>query len=366
MTPLSPNLQIFLAHSVALPLAFFALAYLQIVLGELCPKSVALLYPEQLARILAPPSLAIARFFNPFIWILNQSTRLLLRIVGINYHNSQPYNRVTSEELQLIITTEKESTGLEADERELLKNVFEFGDVHVGEIMIPRTHLTALDADTTFQKLLQTVVETGHSRYPILRESLDDIIGIIDFRSLSVPLSQGELQPETPIQPWVKPARFVAEATPLSELLHLMQRSHQEMVIVVDEFGGTAGLVTLNDVVAEIIGDELDNAPNTDVQIVDEQTFIVSAQLDLEEVNETLELDLPLTDEYQTLGGFILYLCQRIPHADESVSYGDLTLTVLQVNGPRLETIRIERHESETDASERLETPPPFLDETSE
>ncbi|HEY9805029.1 MAG TPA: CNNM domain-containing protein, partial [Candidatus Obscuribacterales bacterium] len=116
-----------LAHSLAVPVAFLLIAYLQIVLGELCPKSVALLYSEQLARFLGPPSLAIARFFNPFIWVLNQSTRWLLKLAGIQYTGQGWYNQVTPEELQLIIATSSESTGLEAEERELLNNVFEFG-----------------------------------------------------------------------------------------------------------------------------------------------------------------------------------------------------------------------------------------------
>lgn len=177
--PLPRSVSQFMAHSLAIPITFFVIAYLQIVLGELCPKSVALLYSEQLARFLGPPSLAIARFFNPFIWILNQSTRLLLRLVGIQYTGQGWYNRVTPEELQLIITTERESTGLEAEERELLKNVFEFGEVEAVEVMVPRTSIAAIPSTATFQTLLEEIAQTGHSRYPVMGESLDDIQGII-------------------------------------------------------------------------------------------------------------------------------------------------------------------------------------------
>ncbi|MDB9493545.1 hemolysin family protein [Spirulina major CS-329] len=339
----------FLSHSLATPIAFFALAYLQIVLGELCPKSVALIYSEQLARMLAPPSLAIARFFNPFIWILNQSTRWLLRLGGVEYAGQAWYNRVTPEELQLIITTERESTGLEVEERELLKNVFAFGEVTAAEVMIPRTQLTAIDSTATFTDLINLVVSTEHSRYPLTGDSLDDIVGIIDFKDLAIPLAQNLLAPDTPIRPWVKPARFVAEGIPLNELLTLMQRSHLEMVMVMDEFGGTAGLVTLNDLIAEIIGDEQISDPNDELTIhtIDEQTSLVPAQLDLEEVNEMLGLDLPLTDEYQTLSGFVLYHFQKIPQEGEVLTYDNLELTVVTAEGPRLHTIRIYRHEPE-------------------
>ena len=336
-----------IAHSFSIPLAFVLIAYLQIVLGELCPKSVALLYSEQLARFLGPPSLVIARFFNPCIWILNQSTRWLLRLVGIQYTGQGWYNRVTPEELQLIITTERESTGLEAEERELLNNVFEFGEVLAVEVMVPRTSIAAIPSTATFQTLLEEIADTGHSRYPVTGESLDDIRGIIYFKELAEPLSNGLLTLETPIGQWMRPARFVPEFTPLSQLLPLMQRSHLAMVMVVDEFGGTAGLVTLKDLIAEIIGEspESESTQELPVQTLDEQTFLVQAQMDLEEVNELLDLHFPLTDEYQTLGGFVLYQFQKIPVQGETLHYDKLELTVVSAEGPRLHQIRIHRQE---------------------
>jgi CBS domain containing-hemolysin-like protein len=357
--PLPPSVSQFMAHSLAIPITFFLIAYLQIVLGELCPKSVALLYSEQLARFLGPPSLAIARFFNPFIWILNQSTRLLLRLAGIQYTGQGWYNRVTPEELQLIITTERESTGLEAEERELLKNVFEFGDVEAVEVMVPRTSIAAIPSTATFQMVLEEIDQTGHSRYPVMGESLDDIQGIIYFKELAQPLSQGQLTPETPILPWIRPARFVPESMPLSELLPLMQRSHLVMVMVVDEFGGTAGLVTLKDLIAEIIGDnpEPESTEELSVQILDEQTFLVQAQMDLEEVNELLDLNLPLADEYQTLGGFLLYQFQKIPLQGETLNYDNLDLTVVSAEGPRIHQIRIHRQEATTTSLEDISIP---------
>jgi CBS domain containing-hemolysin-like protein len=333
-----------ISHSIAIPVAFFLIAYLQIVLGELCPKSLALLYPEQLARFLAPPSLAIARFFNPFIWILNQSTRFLLRLVGIQY-KGQPYTRLTPEELQMIINTDRESIGLEAEERELLNNVFEFSEVVAAEVMIPRTNIIAIPITATFQTLLDKVVATGHSRFPIIKESLDDVCGLIYFKELAEPLAQGHLTRTTPIQRWVRPAKFVPEGTPLSDLLPVMQRSHQAMVIVVDEFGGTAGLVTLKDVIAEIIGDEpaSESSQGLDLQVLDEHTFLVQAQMNLAEVNLCLNLDLPLTDEYQTLGGFLLYQLQKIPAPGETFLYHNIEFTVVSAQGPRLHEIRIRK-----------------------
>ena len=344
--PLSPQLTTTIAHSFAIPIAFVIIAYLQIVLGELCPKSLALLYSEQLARFLGPPSLVISRIFNPFIWILNQSTQFLLRLVGIEYTGGW-YKQVTPEELQLIITTERESTGLEAEERELLNNVFEFSEVQTQEIMVPRTSITALAQDTTFKTLLHQVATTGHSRYPVRGESLDDIQGIIDFKELALPLAQGKLNQETAVTPWIRPVRFVPEFMTLGELFPLMQRSRQLMVMVVDEFGGTAGLVTFDDVIAEIIGDETNRGNGEEIafQRIDEQTFLVQAQMDIEEVNELLDVHLPFTEEYQTLAGFLLYQWQKIPVQGETLNYENLDLTVVSAEGPRLNKIRIHRND---------------------
>jgi len=349
--PVPPAWTGVIAHSIAIPVAFFLIAYLQIILGELSPKSIALHHAEQVARLLAPTSLVISRLFHPFIWVLNRSTQTLLHLVGLEYSPHSWYNRVTSEELKLIIATERESIGLEAEERELLNNVFEFSEVVVEEIMVPRTKITSVPRDATFSLLLNEVVDSGHSRFPVTGDSLDDIVGMIDFKELAVPLAKARLTPETPINSWIRPVRFVPEFTPLGELLSTMRRSRLEMVMVVDEFGGTAGLVTLKDLIDEIIGDESELGGNVSgeeeiaLQMLDEQTFLVQAQMNLEEVNELLDLELPITDEYQTIGGFLLYQFQKIPTQGETLAYENLEFTVVSADGPRLSQIRIYRHE---------------------
>ena len=334
-----------IAHSLALPLAFITLAYLQIVLGELCPKSVALMYPEKLARFFGPPSLVIARIFRPFVAILNSSTRLLLRLVGVEYSGEGWYEKVTSEELQLIIATERESIGLEAEERQLLKNVFDFRDDTAGEVMIPRTDIKFLSLTTTFSELLQTVAEHNYSGYPVIGDSLDDIQGIIHYKKLSQPLAEGELHQDSTLEQWLEPVGFVPESTFLNELLPSMQRSQQKMVIVIDEFGGTSGLITLHDLIAEIVGDA-GGDPETGItamQKIDDDTFLVSAQMNLEEVNEQLDLSLPIADEYNTLGGFLLEKWQKIPDQGEKLEYEDLSFTITVADSNRLYQILIHR-----------------------
>ncbi|MHC5594925.1 MAG: hemolysin family protein [Nostoc sp.] len=345
--PLPIGMTTFLAHSLSIPIAFFLIAYLQIVIGELCPKSLAMLYSEQLARFLGPSVKAIVRFFGPFIWILNQSTRFLLRIFGIQYTGQGWRPPVTPEELQLIISTEWGSTGLQRAERELLNNVFEFGDVMTQDVMIPRTSIISLPKDATFQTLLKEMASTGYSRYPVIGESLDDVRGIVYFKDLAQPLAVGKLSLETQIQPWMRPARFVPEHTLLSELLPMMQQEKPAMVMVVNEFGSTVGLVTIKDVIAEIIGDASvpENSDDLLIQMLGEHKFLVQAQINLEDLNEVLHLNLPLTREYQTLGGFLLYQLQKIPAIGETFCYQNLEFTVVSIVGPRLHQIQLQRLE---------------------
>ncbi len=343
--PVPEGMNLLLAHSLSIPISFFLIAYLQIVLGELCPKSVAMLYSEELARFLGPSVTAIVRFFSPFIWILNQSTRFLLRLFGIEYTGKSWRPPVTPEELLLIISTERESTGLRARERELLKNIFEFGEVTVQAVMVPRSTIVALSKNTTLQIFLGEMANAGHSCYPIFGESLDDIRGVVYFKDLTQPLALGQLTLDTQIHSYMRPARFVPEHTPLNELLPMMQQEKLAMVVVVDEFGGTVGLVTIQDIVAQIIGDigETQNSNDLLIKMLDEQTFLVQAQINLEDLNEVLELNLPLTKEYQTLGGFMLYQLQKIPIIGESFRYKNLEFTVASVTGPRLQQIQIRR-----------------------
>ncbi|BFM40652.1 hemolysin family protein [Synechocystis sp. LKSZ1] len=341
---LAPGLTV-LTHGLAIPITFVAIAYLQIVLGELCPKSWALLYAEQLSRALAPLIQGIARVISPFLGILNYSTQVLLRLGGAEISHHRWAQRLTPEELQLIISTEGESSGLNSHERTLLKNLFSLGNSLAQSIMVPRSQLVVLPETATLQDLLAAITQTGHACFPVKGESLDDIQGVIDFHDLAKPLHQGQLSPTSPLRAWVKPVRFFPETTPLTELLVTMQQTQLKAVIIVDEFGGTAGLVTLEDLMTEIVGDE--SAEEGDnpllLQRLDAQTLLVEARITVAEANKILGLQLPLTDEYQTLGGFLLYTWQRIPNPGESLEYGPLTFTVVTASGPKLETIRIHR-----------------------
>lgn len=345
--PFSLNWQNLLSHGFSLCLAFLIVAYLQIVFGELYPKSLALIYAEPMARLLAAPIGVISRIFKPFIGILNQSTRFLLVLTRIPEVDLQRSSRVTSEELQLIISMEGELTGLEAAERKILNNVFQFGEITASEIMVPHNRLIAIPSTATFEELLLQVVNRGYSCYPVEGDSGDDIRGLIDFKDLALPLAEGQLNLTTPIKTWLKPVRFFPETTPLNELLTVMRESSLKMVIIVDEFGRTAGLLTLKDLIGEILGtfSPSDESGTVEYQLLDESTFLVQAQMNLEDVNKALNLSLPLADEYQTLAGFILHHWQKIPRVGEQLYYQNLEFTIISKVGPRLEQIKIYRQQ---------------------
>lgn len=329
-------------HSVSLVIAFLSLAYLQIVLGELLPKSLALLDAERAARIFGPISLSISWLFSPVVWLLNQSTRGLLRCLGVS-DRRQSGDQLTLEELQMIISTPTAVLDLDQEERDILNNVFETRDFTVEDIMVPRTQIVALSCQATWKELLTTVSTTGHTQFPLIGDSLDDISGLIDFKAMAAPLGLDQLQSNTLVKAWMQPTRVVPRDLPLSDLLGHMQHFGHSMMIVVDDYGGTAGLVTWDDVTAELIGDTASSAADGILQL-DDHSAVVTAQMDIDEVNEQFGLGLPSTDEYQTLAGFIISKLEKIPEAGESLAYDDgLTFTVTSVKGPKVEKIQIQR-----------------------
>lgn len=337
-----------LVHGIALPIAFLSIAYLQIVLGELCPKAVALMYPEQLARLLAPFGWTIARVFSPIIALLDLSTQLFLGWFGIPYGNLPSLGQVTAQELQFIIETASES-GLQTQERQLLSNVFEFSTVSAGEVMVPRAQMATLPQSAVFADLLAAMAASGHSIYPVIADSLDEVLGILDFRALAVPLGQNWLQLDTPLAPWISDVQFVSESMALQELLGLMQRAGQGVAIVVDEYGGTAGLVTLMDLMEEVFDGAAHRSAVSDPRFkrLDEQTYQIQAQVDLAEVNDYLTLDLPLSDSYTTLGGFLIHLLQQVPVSGDQCQYKALHFTVISTDGPRLQWIQLTQQPEE-------------------
>jgi CBS domain containing-hemolysin-like protein len=332
-----------LAHSLAIPFTFILLAYLQIVFGELIPKSIALIYAEQIARFLSAPSLAIARIFSPLIWVLDRSTKLCLRLVGVR-DRYDDRDRVTFKELQAMVSTERESGGLAIEQRQVLTKIFEFADTIATDVMVPSTQIVTVPQLANCQALLIKVATTGYSRYPVTDTSLNKIIGVVSFKDFVPLIAQGKSAGQIPIEKWIQPVEFVAESTLVSVVLNQMQQSDTHMTIVVDEFGNTAGLITRQDAIAEMIGMKVTSDRQTPLlQKLVDGTFLVQAQINLEDLNEQLNISLPLADDYQTLAGFLLNKLQHFPQDGESLDYEDWNFTVVSTVGPRIDRVRIRK-----------------------
>jgi CBS domain containing-hemolysin-like protein len=350
-----------IAHSLSIPLTFILLAYLQIVFGELVPKSIALIYAEQIARFLGTPSLAISRIFSPLIWVLDRSTRLCLRLVGIKDRDDS-YSRMTFKELQTIVTTEWASSGLAIEQGDLLNKVFEFAEILVTAVMVPNTQIVTIPESATCQVLLIKVATTGYSRYPVTDTASNRIIGIVSFKDFVPLLAQGKSPAQIPIKDWIQPVEFVVESTAVSVVLSQMQKSDAHMTIVVDEFGNTAGLITRGDAIAQMIGIKVTSERQAQLLYkLADGTFLVQAQINLEDLNNQLASDLPLADEYQTLAGFLLNKLQHFPQAGETLTYGDWKLTVVATIGPRIDRVRIQKIDLLFTIAPSLDLPNPAL-----
>jgi CBS domain containing-hemolysin-like protein len=329
-----------LAHSLAIPVTFILLAYLQIVFGEMIPKSIALIYAEQIARFLGTPSLAIARIFSPLIWVLDRSTKLCLRLVGIE-QRYEDRDRVTFKELQAIVSTARESSGLAIEQREVLSKVLEFPDAIATDVMIPSTQIVTVPQTASCQTLSIKVSISGYSRFPVT-DAFNKIIGVVAFKDFVPLLAQGKPAGQISIEQWIQPVEFVAESTPVSIILKQMQQFDTYMTIVVDEFGNTAGLITRQDAIEEMIGIKVTSHRQTPLlQKLADGTFLAQAQIHLEDLNAQLKMDIPLADDYQTLAGFLLNKLQHFPHDGESLEYGDYHFTVVSTVGPRIDRIRV-------------------------
>ncbi len=353
-------------ESIALVLTFILLTYLQIVLGELLPKTLAIVYAESISLKLAWLNHFVSRLLKPFVEVPRYSSRLLLRLLGgPDPDPASLYSTMTAEELQLVIASSVESGGIEEEERELLANVFEFGETVASEVMVPRTSIAAVASSAQVRDVLLEVAESGYSRYPVFGKSLDDIVGLIHIKDLVGELAKNSLHLDSEIASVVRKALFVHENKLIAELLPEMQQHHRAMVIVVDEFGGTAGLITIKDIVEEIVGtlsdDSEEGDEEPDIQVVDEHTLLIQAQMSIEELQEKVDLELPIHDDYQTLGGFLIYQLQRIPKVGEKLTYQELEFQVIKMEGPRLDRVKVTRPPvqavSESPTSSRASSP---------
>jgi CBS domain containing-hemolysin-like protein len=333
-----------ISHAVGITVSFFIITTLHIVLGEQAPKVFAIRAPERTTLFVARPLAVFNTVFAPVIRFLDWATAVVLRLFGVR--ETDGHTKVHSaEELRMLVEESAEAGVIREEQEEMLMNVFSFADRPAYQAMLPRTEVVTIDHDATVRAFLDRFAATGHTRFPVLGPGgIDDVVGVISAKDLLVALRDGQIGFDDPITPLVRPGFFTPETKRIGDLLREMRHQHQRMAILVDEYGGMAGVVTMEDLVEEIVGDlddELEHDP-ADVTKVDERTTVVEGQIRVDEVNDELGLDIPNGD-YETLAGFILTKLGRLPNAGDSVQHDGVQLTVLEMQGPRIKRVKIQQ-----------------------
>ena len=327
------------AEPVALGLVVLAITYLSVVFGELVPKSLALRHAERIALATARPFHLLTRWFSFLARPLTASSRAILSLFGVSPHGTTGF--VSEEEIKLIVQEGKEKGIFDQTEEELIQSVFEFSEASVKKVMIPRPRIDAIEVDTPWEDALKFIVETGHSRYPVYRKNLDDIIGVLYYKDLL--RLQVENRPAS-LEAIMHPVYFVPETMQVSQLLKELQRRRMSMAIAVDEHGGVDGLVTIEDLIEEIVGeihDEYDTAGKP-VERLRDGSLIIDASMSIKDLQDEHGLPFPDSPEYETLAGFMLTQLQRMPKPGDIIKYEGMKLTIVDMEGRRIARIKVE------------------------
>ncbi len=328
-------------HAIAFFVAFGLLTFLHIIFGELGPKYVAIQHPDQAAVLLAYPLQVFYRIFRPVIWMLNKSSNFILRFLGV-----EPV-KVTElvhspEELESLVS-ESARTGLfNKTEQELIAKIFEFSTTTAREIMVPRLEVVAVEDNTPREKLIRIVTEEGYSRIPVFHDSLDNIIGVIYTKDLISMLEHRDL---IVLQDIIRPAYFVPDAIKISQLMRDMQLRKVALAVVIDEFGGTQGIITMEDILEEIVGeihDEYDEVLK-DVEQSSDGSALVNARIPIKDFNDKFSSAIPEDAGYETLNGFLFQITGKIPDINEEIRYGNMLFTILKKSQRRLRQVRVKK-----------------------
>ena len=332
-------------------LLFLLLVVLATLLGGLVPKAWVLHRPEASALRLAPVLEAVMRSLGPLLVVLERLGNGLLRLLGLPRNWDELVPALSAGGLETLIESNS-VIGVMPDERDMLEGLFSLRDTQVREVMVPRSGMVTLPLEVRFAELMEAVHSTHHARFPVIGSSLDDVRGLLDLRRLAEPIAKGLLRSDSPLAPYVTPVTKVQETTPLAELLPVI-RSGEPLLVVVDEHGGTEGLVTISDLTSEIVGDEEDpENPEDDLKQLQEHSWLVAGDLEIYELNRELGLQLPESDEHHTLAGFLLERLQHIPAPGESLRWKGHQFLIMAMDGPRIERVEITRRAVGPEAEE--------------
>jgi CBS domain containing-hemolysin-like protein len=328
------------ATTISVIVAFTILSYFHVVMGEIVPKSFTLQHPDRVALIVAGPISAFYVVFRPFIWVLVRSSAAVLRAFGVSASSGVTLVH-SEEELKMLVTASREKGVLEEEEQEMLHKVFEFADKDAVDVMVPRPDLVAVPVDLPVQEVLALVLSHPFTRYPVFGEELDDIVGVLHVRDLFSTLHERGLE-RTDLRTILREAIMVPETKPLDELLAEFQRTSNHLAIVVDEYGSVEGLVTLEDLLEEIvgeIGDEFD-LPDAGILRIGRGRVRLVGSFPIDEFNERFGKSLPV-DDYHTIGGFVFGELGRVPKVGDTVAFDGARFEVSAIDGSRIREVDV-------------------------
>lgn len=331
-------------HTVSVSIAFALITVLHVVIGELVPKSIALEYTEATALVVARPMQVITFIFNPFIWLLNGFGNYLLNLMHIPHTHKGSLVHST-EELDMLVNASYNGGVLNETEKDMLHNVFKFSDLTAKQVMIPRTDMVCIPEDMTFEELNNLAAESQYTRYPVYSEDIDHITGLIHVKDLYSLSIKNE---ERPIEELLREVLLVPETITMDNLVLEFKKRKGQMAIVVDEFGGTSGLITLEDVLEEIFGDvqdEFDEEEECDIREIEPNKYLANAMMRLDELAEFFDIPEETVDDddIDTIGGLVVKLLGRIAEVGDTAVFNDLTFVVTEIDGARITKLEITR-----------------------
>jgi len=329
-----------MASILAVILALLIVTYLHVVIGELVPKGIALGHPERTALAVSTPVRWFFVIARPLVWLLQESTAVILRSLGLEPPGAE-HEAHSEAELRMLLSSSADQGEIEHEEQEMLYKVFDFADKEVSDVMVPRPEVVAISIALPAEEALKSVLESPYTRYPVYRESLDDIVGVLHIRDLIVAMHDGGIV-DVDLESLVRPAYMVPETKDLGALLTEFRRTNQHLAVVIDEYGSMEGIVTLEDLLEEIVGeieDEFD-LPDETVERIDDETIRIDGTFPIDDFNERFGCDLP-QDDYHTIAGFVFGQLGRAALTGDEIKHEGLTFTVDSVEGQRIDRLRV-------------------------
>lgn len=327
-------------HSISFILGFSIITGFHIVLGELVPKSLAIISAEKIALYTSLPLIMFYKTTFPIMWAFNHSTNLILKIFGFSQVDEHDAAH-TDEEIKLLVEESYKHGLIDKTELTFVDNIFDFSEKTVKDIMIPRTDMACIFIEDSFDEILETALEEQLTRYPVCKESKDNVIGFIHIKDLYKQKIEGNNENISDI---IREIKFVPESLSISELFKVFQKEKAQMSIIIDEYGGTSGLVTVEDILEEIVGeiqDEFDEE-GEEIKITEEGNYIVDGKVLIEEINEILESNIE-EENIDTIGGWVYAQLKSYPVVNEKVSYGDFEFIILKCDRKRINKVLIKK-----------------------